>query len=65
VATALTAADVPPEPTIAASAARCLEHPDANSLPGFGYRGGGFGPYRSCDACGGVFAKTTVKDGNG
>lgn len=62
---ALTKDDVPAEPTATAQAVRCVEHPDAASVPGFGYKGGGFGAYRECVECGEAFAKTTAKDGNG
>lgn len=61
---ALTADDVPAEIDPNAALARCPEHPDAQSLPGFGYKGGGFGPYRSCYQCGDAFAKQSAKDGN-
>lgn len=61
---ALTADDVPTEPTPDAVLGRCATHPDATHGPGFGYKGGGFGPYRTCDACGEPFGKTSAKDGN-
>lgn len=61
---ALTAADVPAEPTVQARAPRCTDHPDAASFAGFGYKGGGYGPYRECMVCGEAFAKTDAKDGN-
>ncbi len=60
----MTPGDAPPNATVRARMARCPEHPDATSKPGFGYQGGGFGPYRICDDCGEVFGKTKAKDGN-
>lgn len=60
---ALTKDDVPPRPTMEALAPCCPDHPDDSWTPGFGYAGGGFGPYKKCH-CGRVFGKTTVKDGN-
>lgn len=62
----LTAADVPAAITPEASNVSCLEHPDGRWIFGFGYAGGGFGPYKVCtsDACHKVFAKTSAKDGN-
>lgn len=35
----------------------CADHPDARSRDGFGYDGGGFGPYKKCCECGRVFGK--------
>ncbi len=61
----LTAADVPAE--ISDTAARPLcdcETPGPQSVPGFGYAGGGFGPYRVCDGCGSVFGKRSMRDGS-
>lgn len=61
---ALTAEDVPPAPTAEATAPACADHPDAGSLPGMGYAGGGFGSYRRCIVCDKPFGKVTLKDGN-
>lgn len=62
----LTAADVPTE--ISELAARpycdCGEGAEAGAISGFGYSGGGFGPYRICKACGSVFGKKPARDGN-
>lgn len=55
--TGLTKDDVPPVITLRASANRCPDHPEAKSHPGFGYAGGGYGPYNICDECGEVFGK--------
>lgn len=58
----LTAEDVPAE--IGAEAARATCCPAAPSIAGFGYAGGGFGPYRRCCACSAIFCKTSARDGN-
>lgn len=47
-----------------ASRATCIDHPDAPHHAGFGYAGGGFGPYRRCNVCHVVFAKRAARDGN-
>jgi hypothetical protein len=39
----------------------CPDHPDGGSRGGFGYAGGGFGPYQVCVACGTIFGKTQVR----
>lgn len=57
----LSAADVPSEITPDAARTHCCL--GGQSTPGFGYAGGGFGPYRTC-LCGRVFAKTSARDGN-
>jgi uncharacterized membrane protein len=48
---------------ISPEAARTYCCTDAGSIPGFGYDGGGFGPYRLCTGCGNVFGKTKARDG--
>ena len=58
----LTAADV--DRAIPPPAARTYCCEGAPSSPGFGYAGGGFGPYRRCGQCGAIFAKTPAIDGN-
>jgi len=59
----LTAADVPAE--VSDLAARpfcdCGEGAEAGSIGAFGHAGGGFGPYRLCNACGSVFGKRASK----
>lgn len=48
----------------------CPDHPEHFSIAGFGYAGGGFGPYRMCMAntetgiCKRIFDKKSTKDGN-
>lgn len=41
---------------------KCVDHPNASSTPGFGFAGGGFGPYSICDECGKLFDKQIVYD---
>lgn len=61
----MTAADVPAE--VSAEAARIFcgcDRNDCGSVGGFGYAGGGYGPYRVCNGCGEIFGKVAQKDGN-
>jgi hypothetical protein len=59
------AAPVAPVPTARASAPNCVDHPGEGFYPGYGYAGGGFGPYQRCKVCHEVFGKTrSEKDGN-
>lgn len=58
----LTAEDVPAE--VSAEASRPLCCPGARFAVGFGYAGGGFGPYRRCYGCGEIYGKTSARDGN-
>ncbi len=51
-------------PEISDEARRPFCCPEQNSRVGFGYLGGGFGPYRRCNGCGAVFGKTSARDGN-
>jgi len=60
----LTKDDVPAEITFEAELPRCPEHPEEASHAGFGYAGGGYGPYRICNICDKVFGKRSAKDGN-
>lgn len=55
----LTAADVPEDITPGAAKPVCCD--DEGWVPGFGYAGGGFGPYKRCTGCGEVFAKTSAR----
>lgn len=45
-----------------AKAEACPDHPDAESFPGYGLAGGGFGSYLVCGVCGYVFGKTQEMD---
>lgn len=66
VASGLTAADVPAEVTDQAARGfcDCGEMAEKGSVGGFGYAGGGFGPYRICNGCGSVFGKKAAPGGN-
>lgn len=42
---------------------QCKDHPNAGYRKGFGYAGGGYGPYKICKTCNTIFNKIDIGEG--